>query len=238
MKIGLNIGHYGTKGAIGYIDEAICNIEIYNELKPLLIRAGHTVYDCSSKVKPDYKSSTKIANSYDLDLLISIHLNSSPDPTGNGTEVLYYPSNKTGQAYAEKLSKAISDDLGTKNRGAKPEDNVHIISNTKATCVLIESLFVSNKEDSQKYDAKKIAVAVAKVFGYKEEVKTVARTVMTMPKEMYIQEISPADFKIKVCDQTKKNIDEPNYFNLGYFSGKDTKTPTVPVGNLAIDGKL
>ncbi len=238
MKIGLNIGHYGTKGATGYLDEAVCNIEIYNELKPLLIKAGHTIYDCSSKVKPDYKSSTKIANSYDLDLLISIHLNSSEDPSGNGTEVLYYPTNKTGQAYAEELSKVISDTLGTRNRGAKPEDDVYIIAHTKATCILIESLFVSNKEDSKKYDPKKIAVAVAKVFNYKEEVKTVARTVMTMPKEMYIQEISPLDFKIEVCDKTKKNIDKPNYFNLGFFSGKDTKTPTVPVGNLAIDGKI
>lgn len=238
MKIGLNIGHFGTVGATGYLDEASCNIEMYNALKPLLIKAGHTVFDCSSKVKPDYKSSTVLANTHDLDLLISLHLNSSDKPSANGTEVLYYPSNETGQAYAEKISAMISSDLQTKNRGAKPEDEVYIISQTKATCVLIESLFVSNKEDSQKYDPKKIALAIAKVFGYEEGVENVARTVMELPSEVFVQEISPSDFKIEIVDKTKKNIDQKNYFNLGFFSGKGPTKPTVPVGNLAIDGKI
>ena len=237
MNIGLNIGHYGTKGAMGYLDEAECNIEIYKELKPLLVKAGHTVYDCSSKVKPDYKSSTVLANTHNLDLLISIHLNSSDNPTANGTEVLYYPSNKTGKEYAERLSKSISGALGTKNRGAKPEDDVYIIVHTNATCVLLESLFVSNKEDSQKYDAKKIALAVAKELGYKEEEKPVARTVMELPKEIYVQEIWPSDFKIEVCDKTKKNINMSNYFNCGYFT-YEGKGNSIPVGNLANDGKI
>lgn len=161
MKIGLNIGHYGTKGAIGFLDEANCAIEIYNELKPLLEADGHKVIPCNNAQPPDYKSATTLANMYDLDLVISIHLNSNPKPTANGTEVLYYPTNEKGKQYAEDLSKAISSALGTKDRGAIPRSDLYIIKHTKATCVLLECLFVSNEADSKKYNAKVIARAVA-----------------------------------------------------------------------------
>lgn len=161
MNIGLNIGHYGTKGAIGFLDEANCAVEIYNELKPLLEADGHKVIPCNNAQPPDYKSATNLANMYELDLVLSIHLNSSIFDTANGTEVLYYEGNEKGEKYAEDLSKAISSALGTKNRGAKPRSDLYIIKNTKATCVLLECLFVSNEVDSKKYNAKAIAKAVA-----------------------------------------------------------------------------
>lgn len=161
MKIGLNIGHYGTVGAVGFLDESKCAVEIYNELKPLLEADGHKVIPCNNATPPDYKSATKLANMYELDLVISIHLNSSIYETANGTEVLYYDGNEKGEKYAEDLSKAISSALGTKNRGAKPGNDIYIINNTSATCILLECLFVSNKEDCKKYNAKTIARAVA-----------------------------------------------------------------------------
>lgn len=172
MNIGLNIGHYGTKGAMGFLDEAECAIEIYNKLKPLLEKVGHKVVPCNDKTPKDYVSATKLANKLSLDLLISLHLNSFPKDTAHGTEVLYYKGNKTGEKYAAGLSKAISTALGTYNRGAKPVTDIYIIKNTKATCVLLECLFVSNSNDSKKYDADKIAKAVASYFGYKEKVLT------------------------------------------------------------------
>jgi N-acetylmuramoyl-L-alanine amidase len=167
MIIGLNIGHYGTKGAVGYLDEAECAIEIYNQLYPMLQKAGHTIISCNDATKPDYVSGTKIANKHNLDLVISIHLNSSENQIASGTEVLYYSKSSQGKEYAQILSRKISENLGTKNRGVKPTDNIYIIKNTKAPCVLLECLFVSNKEDCEKYDCKKIAEAVASCFGYK-----------------------------------------------------------------------
>ena len=169
MVIGLNIGHYGTKGAIGYLDEAVCAADIYKQLQPLLKKAGHTIISCNDATKPDYVSGTKIANKYNLDLLISIHLNSSENRDASGTEVLYYPTSIKGKDYAQLLSEQISKALSIKNRGAKATDNIYILKHTKAPCVLIECLFVSNKEDCKKYNSQKIAEAVASCFGYKNE---------------------------------------------------------------------
>ena len=47
MKIGLNIGHYGTVGAEGFLSEVICNTQIYGELLPMLKKAGHTIVACN-----------------------------------------------------------------------------------------------------------------------------------------------------------------------------------------------
>ena len=77
---------------------------------------------------------------------------------------------------------------------------------------------------------------VSENWSYKEG-KKVARTVMQLPNEVYVQEMSPSDFKIEVCDKTKKNISKSNYFNCGYFT-YEGKGNSIPVGNLANDGKI
>lgn len=51
----------------------------------------------------------------------------------------------------------------------------------------------------------------------------------------YVYEISPGDFKIVACDTGKKNLNHKHYFNLGFFAQGDG---TIPVGNLAADGKI
>lgn len=53
--------------------------------------------------------------------------------------------------------------------------------------------------------------------------------------DKYIYEISPSDFEIVACDTDKRELKYINYFNLGYFAQGDG---TIPVGNLAADGKI
>lgn len=168
MRIGVNIGHYGTIGAEGFLSEIKCNTEIYNQLVPMLQKAGHEVIPCNVATPPDYVSATSFANTQKLDLVISIHCNSFDNPSSNGTEAMYYPSNTKGKELAAKISESISKKIGTRNRGPVPRDDLYIISKTKATCVLVESFFVSNKEDCAKYDPHKIALGIAEVFGYRE----------------------------------------------------------------------
>lgn len=169
MKIGLNIGHFGTIGAEGFLSEVKCNTEIYEELLPLLQRAGHEVIPCNDAMPQDFVSATKLANKYTLDLVISLHCNSHSNESANGTEVMYYDGNSEGKKLALKISESISKKIGTKNRGCVPTKSIYILSKTKATAILVESFFVSSKADCEKYDAKKIAAAIANVFGYKEE---------------------------------------------------------------------
>ena len=68
-------------------------------------------------------------------------------------------------------------------------------------------------------------------------VSKVARTVMQLPDEVYIQEINPGDFEIMPCDCSKRDISIPNYFNCGYFAA-EKGGKTVPVGNLANNGEI
>lgn len=54
---------------------------------------------------------------------------------------------------------------------------------------------------------------------------------------LLIREGNPSDFELKLCDKRKKDIDEPIYFNAGYFARLDNGE-TIPVGNLVINGSI
>lgn len=65
-----------------------------------------------------------------------------------------------------------------------------------------------------------------------------ATTVMQLPSEVYVQEINPKDFQIITVDTKKKNINLPDYFNCGFFTYEGKDKHSIPVGNLANDGKI
>lgn len=206
MNIGLNIGHFGTKGAVGYLDEVTLNHEVYNALKPKLEKAGHTVISCNDATPKDYVSATKVANQYNLDLLISIHFNSSTNASATGTEVLYCVGSEKGKAYAERFSKAIADSLGLKNRGAKATSDIYIVNNTKAPCVLLECLFVSNKRDCQKFSSEKIALAVAECLGYGEKkIESGNDLIWELMNGKHKVKINDIPRAVKALDKAKKN---------------------------------
>lgn len=217
MNIGLNIGHFGTKGAIGYLDEAKCNQYVYGDLKPKLEKAGHTVISCNDAKPKDYVSATKLANKHNLDLVISIHFNSSSDASATGTEVLYSTGSEKGKAYAERFSKAIADSLGLKNRGAKATSNTYIVNNTKAPCVLLECLFVSNKKDCQKFSSEKIALAVAECLGYGEKkIESGNDLIWELMNGKYNVKINDIPKAVKAVDKAKYNADFSSLYWILY----------------------
>lgn len=169
MKIGVNIGHYGTTGAEKLLSEVKCCTDINGYLVPYLKAAGHEVIECNDATYPDYVSATKLANKYNLDLVISLHCNSATNSLANGTEVLYYTGNQKTKYVSGTLSEAVSNAIGTQNRGAKARGDLYILNNTKAAAVLVEAFFVSNKDDCKKYNPQKIASAIAGCFGYAEK---------------------------------------------------------------------
>ncbi|MGL5711717.1 MAG: N-acetylmuramoyl-L-alanine amidase, partial [Paraclostridium sp.] len=119
------------------------------------------VYDCTKDKSNDYLYDVvKMANSYNLDLAISHHLNSFHDEEANGVEVLVYDLNdkKTVKIANDILSELTK--LGLRNRGVKERKNLYWLNKTKAKAILIEYLFVSNKSDVSKYDARRLSEAV------------------------------------------------------------------------------
>ena len=70
-----------------------------------------------------------------------------------------------------------------------------------------------------------------------KESDDVGQTVMELKGSIFVQEIEPKDFKIVVVDKAKKDIKLDKYFNLGFFA-TEKSGKTIPVGNLASDGKI
>ena len=60
---------------------------------------------------------------------------------------------------------------------------------------------------------------------------------MMLPSDVYVQEIYPNKFSLYVCDCKKRKVNQTRYFNAGFFAVQ-ADGHTIPVGNLASDGKI
>lgn len=89
----------------------------------------------------------KAANSAGFDFIAEIHLNAGG---GTGTECFYSKLSNKGKRAAISISNSIAKAFGVRNRGAKTKinsagkDYFAIIRQTKATAVLIETLFIDS----------------------------------------------------------------------------------------------
>lgn len=149
-------------GAVGYIKESTCAREIVSHLKggafiDVTVNDGASQNDVLKRV-------TDATNVLDADCAISIHLNSYSGESANGVEAWVY------YAYSDIADKArdvlvrMAKDMGYKNRGVKVSKSLYVLSHIKVPTVIFECGFVTNKEDSGRFDAKKIADIIADVF--------------------------------------------------------------------------
>lgn len=151
-------------GAAGYLNEVTEDRKVKNAIIKYLKAQGHTVYDCTddsgNTQSKNLSNIVKKCNAHSgITLDISVHLNAGG---GTGTEVLYTSSK--GKPYAEKVSKAIANSLGLKNRGAKKRDNLYVLNHTNAPAILIECCFVDNKTDKAKWNVDKCAKAAVEAI--------------------------------------------------------------------------
>lgn len=246
MRIGVNCGHTksGTKGsgAVGFINESDETRAVGYDLISLLKSAGHIVVDCTNDVSltvgANLRNICKKANAQPLDLFLSIHFNAGG---GKGCETLTYSGKDVNKA--GEINRALSA-LGFKNRGVKNGSRVYVLKNTNAPAVLAEICFVDTKEDAELYKslgAQRVAQAVFEAVtggSVKQMInnESVAKTVYSL-NNVHVQVIDINKFKIKQVSERKKNINEPNYANAGFFA-KLNDGSTIPVGNLAIDGRI
>ena len=166
MLFTINAGHTlqgkGT-GAVGFLNESKENRAVVAHVIKLLKQLGHSVIDCTIDKSDNYlKEAVAAANKHKADLAVSIHFNSSGDSSANGVETLVYnSSNDYTNKYANAINKEIAA-LGYRNRGIKQRQYLYWLKNTTSKAILIECCFVSNKADSDKYNAVKMAEAIVK----------------------------------------------------------------------------
>lgn len=174
-------GHGGIDPGATYKDlkESDINLEISKNLKEELEKNGATVYltrnddydlsknNTSNHKKSDLLNRAKIINESECDMFISIHLNSDPSPTWNGTQIFYTEKNEKNKKIAETIQKKINT-----KRKIKELKNMYLFDRITKPGILIEVGFISNpndryklkNKDYQKEISKKITEGIIEYF--------------------------------------------------------------------------
>ncbi len=164
MRIGIDYGHtlrgYDT-GAVGNgLKEQDITREVGKIVTSKLRILGHTVIECAidstNSVSESLSYRVNKANSNNVDLFISLHVNA-----GGGKGVEIYTYSKETLKEAQGILKNVSA-LGFNNRGIKDGSNLYVIRNTKTKAMLIELFFIDSidVELYKKVGAERLANAI------------------------------------------------------------------------------
>lgn len=197
MKINVHAGHNPDGkiacGAVGLIKESTEARKVKDLVVKYLKQLGHTVYDCTisngTSQNDVLKKIVTKCNVHKVDLDVSIHFNSgAKDKKGNkkttGTEVYIYSLSNKAKTYAQRTVNVIAS-LGFKNRGVKRSLTLYFLRKTKSPAMLIECCFVDDKDDTNLYNADKMARAIVKGITGKDVATTITKKAYagTFPKE-------------------------------------------------------
>jgi len=193
--IAIDAGHdYGSDyGAESTIDgvtysETVLNMQVAAKLKTELENRGYNVVMTrNAGEQPSYGSlmaslthKVKVANDSNADFFISIHHNSAGE-TATGVLTLYstvaqddtfgskLDSNRIEKSkeMATLINNNIANKLGLNNRGGQ-EQNLFVCRNANMPAVLVETGFITNKEEaircSDSASQQKVAEAIAEVI--------------------------------------------------------------------------
>lgn len=108
----------------------------------------------------------ELANEKNVDYFVSIHCNYLEDnPEISGVETYYMKNSGSGKEFAEEVHRNILAVTGANDMYVRENDYV-VIKNTSMPAILIETGYLSNKEDEEKLSdesyRKKMAYAIAK----------------------------------------------------------------------------
>ncbi|MGL4739749.1 MAG: N-acetylmuramoyl-L-alanine amidase [Sarcina sp.] len=165
--LAIDEGHgYGDAGAVergtGRQEQAIVR-EIGKEFR-VLLDFNKKKYAVVS-IDGGLESRARKANSLGCNAYLSLHMNSSTNIKAYGTEVLIHARGGNAEVLAGKVLNTLVKELGSYKRGVRVAKeylghNLAVLSATTMPAILVEHLFLSNKSDMSKYNAKKIALAL------------------------------------------------------------------------------
>ena len=146
--------------------------------------------DYADSVNDNVRNICSIANSFQLDLFLSLHMNAGG---GTGTEVFTIDGND--KAYAGNILSGLVS-LGFKDRGIKDGSNLYVIKRINAPACLIEICFVDNKQDYNMYcklGVDKVAKAICNAITPMNETESDGDLTMGQYEELkkMIQNLTP-----------------------------------------------
>lgn len=171
MKILLIAGHgAGDPGAVGYGTEATETRRVLNEVKALFGGYDVTVdvYPTNRNAYADIGNGSLQVNFANYDYIFEIHFNSAANPEATGVEIWVTPAEQgitVEQAIVNKVAA-----LGYSNRGVKREGFrvIRTAKNKGTSAALIETCFISNQGDMNRYNGNFTKVCNAMVEGIAE----------------------------------------------------------------------
>lgn len=238
MNILVMAGHtlsgVGT-GAVGHINES-SETRIF---APLLVNhlknggANVTYIKLDRAVTSSYlDEQVRLANnSGKFDLVIQIHFNAgSKDPNSNTTGCEVYAYDNNGKKYAERICSKVSSLLT--NRGAKINQDLYWLRNTRDLAILIEVCFVDDKDDIRVYNSNKDKIAKLIAEGILN--KSISEpTTPTPSEEMYRVRKTWQDAKSQKgayssLENAKRECDKHSGYSVFNNKGAKVYPNTVP----------
>lgn len=168
MRIGIRAGHtIASPGASGILNETTEARKIKSEVINILKNYADIIdlQPPENMYYPDELNyGINLANSSNLDLAFSIHLNNAYNSYNGalGTETLIYPGN-SAKSIATKIVNNLAD-LGFVNRGVIERSDLGELRSSKAPWIIIEVCFVEATKDVSVYNNagyKNLAEAIA-----------------------------------------------------------------------------
>lgn len=162
MIFAIDLGHNVNTdgGAVGIRKENDLIMEVGEKVIHRLRKAGHQVVECkplwASSVRDSLSRRVHIANKSEADVFASIHFNAF-NGQAHGSEV--FAISWKGRQIGQKVLNNIVD-LGFTNRGVKSK-NFYVLRATRMPAILIECCFVDNWRDINRFNADKMAAAIA-----------------------------------------------------------------------------
>ena len=151
-KVCFDFGHGGSDpGALGIMGVKEKDLVYEIGMMAAARLQGKGVDVVFTRTKDEYvtlKGRCDISNNSKSDLFVSLHCNAFSESTVKGVEVYHHPGSKLGGPLAEIVLKSILDaGLYTRNRGVKTSKDFYVLKGTRATAILIELGFITNRED-------------------------------------------------------------------------------------------
>lgn len=143
----VDAGHGGSD--VGATREGIyekdLTLDMSKRLAAILKKKGYNVLMVrDSDVFVSLKDRVDFANTNKGDLFVSIHVNSSVTPEGNGLETHYFTD--VSYDFAKTVHKEFASAINSKDRGLF-KSKFYVINHTECPSILVETGFISNPDE-------------------------------------------------------------------------------------------
>ena len=153
---GHNPGNPNAGAETSGVLEQDITYEVGQLLSELLLRSGNyetrlsrptTATSLGTTNSESLMARVNDANAWGADYFISIHANTSSNPSVSGSEAFSYREPSRAFSLGEEILEGLNDTTGLRNRGMKVRTNLYVLKRTNMPAVLVELGFMTNAND-------------------------------------------------------------------------------------------